>query len=205
MKERVALLLDAGFLQKKLKKIHDRFPTVEDVTVLCTSILRHERLEGCRLFRIFYYDCPPFEGSSTHPMSGETRDFSKTPVASRNRALIDSLELEPDFAVRRGELIHTGWKLGRVALRRLRSRSKTDLNPADLVPAISQKGVDMRIGLDIATLAFKRSADILVLVTGDSDIVPAMKLARKEGLKVYLQHLGHPVMRQLKAHADFVF
>jgi len=41
-------------------------------------------------------------------------------------------------------------------------------------------------------------------VTGDSDLVPAMKFARREGIKVYLKALGHPVRRELKAHADLV-
>ncbi len=85
----------------------------------------------------------------------------------------------------------------------------TDKNPReivanDLIPDIKQKGVDIRIGMDIASLAVKRIVDTLVLVTGDSDFVPAMKFARKEGLRVYLETLGHGVRRQLKVHADYV-
>jgi uncharacterized LabA/DUF88 family protein len=67
---------------------------------------------------------------------------------------------------------------------------------------MAQKGVDIRIGLDIAWISLKRVVDILVLVTGDSDFVPVMKFARKEGLKVYLETMGHGVRRELKAHAD---
>lgn len=74
----------------------------------------------------------------------------------------------------------------------------------DLVPDIQQKGVDMRIGLDIATLALKRIVSGIVLVTGDSDMVPAMKFARREGLWIYLYTLGKPVRRELKVHADIV-
>jgi len=69
---------------------------------------------------------------------------------------------------------------------------------------MAQKGVDIRIGLDIAWISLKRIVDVLVLVTGDSDFVPVMKFARKEGLRVYLETMGHPVRRELKAHADFV-
>jgi uncharacterized LabA/DUF88 family protein len=39
----------------------------------------------------------------------------------------------------------------------------------------------MRIGLDIASMTLKHQVDTLVLVTGDSDFVPAAKLARREG------------------------
>jgi uncharacterized LabA/DUF88 family protein len=69
---------------------------------------------------------------------------------------------------------------------------------------MAQKGVDLRIGLDIAWISVKRMVDVLVLVTGDSDFVPAMKFARKEGLRVYVATMGHPVRRELKAHADFL-
>lgn len=69
---------------------------------------------------------------------------------------------------------------------------------------MAQKGVDIRIGLDIAWIAIKGLADVLVLVTGDSDFVPAMKFARKEGLRVYLDAMGHGIRRELKAHADLV-
>ena len=70
------------------------------------------------------------------------------------------------------------------------------------MPAIEQKGVDLRIGLDIARLALTRSVDVIVAVTADSDLVPAFKFARREGLRVFLCHLGHGIKRQLRAHAD---
>jgi uncharacterized LabA/DUF88 family protein len=69
---------------------------------------------------------------------------------------------------------------------------------------MAQKGVDIRIGLDIAWISLKRVVDILVLVTGDSDFVPAMKFARREGLRVYLEAMDHGVRPELKAHADVV-
>lgn len=73
-----------------------------------------------------------------------------------------------------------------------------------LRPVISQKGVDMRLGLDIAALTLKRQADIIVLVTGDSDFVPAMKFARREGAQIFLAPLGHGIRDSLREHADLV-
>ena len=72
----------------------------------------------------------------------------------------------------------------------------------DLVPAIEQKGVDLRIGLDIARLALTQSVQAVVAVTGDSDLVPAFKFARREGSRVFLCHLGHRIRRELMTHAD---
>ena len=203
MQEKVTLLLDGGFVKKKLSEKLKRFPDYKDVLQLCEELLQKPRLAGKDLFRIYYYDAPPHEGTAQNPIDGSTVDFSNSPQASRNRALIDTLELQPDFAVRRGTLIQSGWKLGSSALRNL-SKSPRPLSASDLVPDLKQKGVDIRIGLDIASIALKRVAQILVLVTGDSDFVPPMKLARTEGLKVYLETLGHGVKRDLKAHADYL-
>lgn len=58
-----------------------------------------------------------------------------------------------------------------------RRRDWNSLSDADFVSGIRQKAVDMRLGVDIASIALKKQADILVLVTGDSDFVPAAKLA----------------------------
>ena len=202
MAERVAILLDGGFVKKKLRERLKAFPGPPDVVALCDDIMKHEALAGCELFRVYYYDAPPLEGSATNPIDRSVTNFSATKQAKLNRSLIDSLELTPHFAVRRGELVRVGWKLGSRALRSLSSPRR--ITAQDLVPDISQKGVDIKIGLDIASIALKRAVGILVLVTGDSDFIPPMKFARTEGLKVYLEAMGHGVRRELRAHADLV-
>lgn len=62
----------------------------------------------------------------------------------------------------------------------------------------------MRIGLDIASLTLKKHAQMIVLVTADSDFVPAMKFARREGAQLVLITLGHGIRDGLKEHADIV-
>ena len=62
----------------------------------------------------------------------------------------------------------------------------------------------MRIGLDIARLSLQKLVNINVVITGDSDTLSAFKFARREGIRVYLDHLGHGVWRELKAHADLI-
>lgn len=206
MPEKAVIILDGGFVKKKLQRQNRRFPLVQDIRDLCADIMSRDRLKDCRLLRVYYYDAPPLDGKSKrNPIDGSRVDFGATRVATENRALIDSLELEPDFAVRRGELHSYGWKLGDAALKRLKRTGGGQIGAADLVPEIGQKGVDMRIGLDISSTALKRTAEVLVLVTGDSDFVPPMKFARKEGMRIYLECMGHAVKRELKAHADFVF
>lgn len=203
-RDRYAILLDGGFVIKKLHRARGKFPVVADVISLCSEIQQHERLKQNDLYRMFFYDCPPLEQELIHPLSRKRWNLKATSRAKNGKALHDGLEQQEDFALRRGELSFDGWKLGYQALRHI--QEKTDgLSAEDLVPDLTQKGVDLRIGLDIATLALRRIVGILVLVTGDSDFIPAMKLARREGLKVYLHPLDHGVKSKLKAHADFVF
>ncbi len=61
----------------------------------------------------------------------------------------------------------------------------------------------MKIGVDIASLALKRFVDKIVLISGDSDFVPAAKLARREGIDFVLDpmHSSH-VESNLFEHID---
>ena len=139
-----------------------------------------------------------------NPLSRRMYDFGGHPVHAQNKRLQDALALTSDFAVRRGETVFRGWKVRGQTLEDLKSATRP-LTDADLAPDIDQKGVDLRIGLDVASLSVKHIVDTIVLVTGDSDLVPAMKFARREGTRVYLDTMGHGVRRSLKEHADYVF
>lgn len=79
--------------------------------------------------------------------------------------------------------------------------SSTD---ADFEPVFEQKGVDMRMGLDIALYSGLRTVDRIALITQDTDCVPAMKLARKSGLQVVLIALPNSTLAsELVEHSDF--
>lgn len=67
---------------------------------------------------------------------------------------------------------------------------------------LRQKGVDMRIGVDIASLVLKKQVDTLILVAGDSDFVPAAKLARREGIDFILDPLWQRINSDLFEHID---
>ncbi len=204
MAARVAVLLDGGFVTKKLKNLLGYFPTAADVVDLTTRIMRHQRLATCELFRVYYYDAPPLSGAKMNPLSRATYNFGTHPVHTQNKTLQDALALTADVAVRRGDAVFHGWKLRAQTLRELATAARP-LSADDLAPDIEQKGVDLRIGLDVASLSVKRIVEVILLVTGDSDLVPAMKFARREGMKVYLDTMDHGVRRPLREHADFVF
>ncbi len=77
-----------------------------------------------------------------------------------------------------------------------------EIKNEDVSLGLRQKGVDMRIGLDIASLTLKRQADTIILVSGDSHFVPAAKLARREGVEFILDPLWQSVNDDLFEHID---
>ena len=64
----------------------------------------------------------------------------------------------------------------------------------------------MRIGLDIAAYADTHAVDRIILVSGDTDCVPALKYGRRAGLQAVLiepQVTGVKLLPELLSHADF--
>ncbi len=74
----------------------------------------------------------------------------------------------------------------------------------DFIYHAKQKGVDIKIGLDIATLTLKKLVQKIVLISGDSDFVPASKLARVEGIIFTLDPMGNNIREDLKEHTDYL-
>lgn len=202
---KVAILLDGGYVIARLRRSYGRSPTLADINHLVADLGKPISGAAPRLYRALFYNADPFRGVVTNPISGVTTDFSKTQVARRNEQLMMGIALSRDFALRRGELSFNGWRIGESATRAFKKDPAKTLEARDLVPDIVQKGVDVRIGLDVAALALKRLVDTVILVTGDADMIPAMRLARREGLQVGLCALGFSGIRaELRAAADFV-
>lgn len=82
------------------------------------------------------------------------------------------------------------------------TKSISSLTSDDFKLNIVQKGVDMRIGLDISSMAYKRQVDQIILIAGDSDFVPAAKLARREGIDFILDPMGNSISEDLLEHID---
>jgi uncharacterized LabA/DUF88 family protein len=73
-----------------------------------------------------------------------------------------------------------------------------------------QKGVDVRLGLDLATHARNRVADVMYLVSGDDDLTEAVEEAQGHGIQVVVlavpnsEGRPHAVSRHLQRAADGV-
>lgn len=205
MKARYAIMLDGGFVIKKLERKLRHFPTADEVYAECERIRARPELADFELLRIYFYHAPPCGITITNPIDKSKIDLATSATYSKSQALLASLEMRRDIALRLGETSPQGWKLGFSALKSISQNGPRVLVPKDLVPDICQKGVDLRIGLDIARLALREYVRVVVVVTGDSDMIPAFKFARREGVRVYLDHMGHNVKRDLQAHTDLIF
>jgi uncharacterized LabA/DUF88 family protein len=60
----------------------------------------------------------------------------------------------------------------------------------------------MKIGLDMAWLSSKRIVDKIIIVSNDTDFVPAMKFARREGVLVYVAPTSDFPNENFLIHSD---
>lgn len=54
---------------------------------------------------------------------------------------------------------------------------------------ITQKGVDVRFTIDLVSLATDKRIDKAILITGDSDFIPAIEYARNQNMKITVYYL----------------
>jgi uncharacterized LabA/DUF88 family protein len=186
---RVAVMIDGGHLRVLAKKSGYPYTPdyIEKVAHACVLPAPDENV-----LRVLYYDCAPFNGEVDLPVSGGKHLFQG------NDAWLHRLARKDLFAVRRGILKFRGWNPKKQPLPPLA------LTDADFKPNFEQKGVDMRIGLDFATFSDNRAVDRIILISNDTDCVPAMKHARKAGVQVALVTFpAHKCAPELLEHADF--
>ena len=69
----------------------------------------------------------------------------------------------------------------------------------------AKERADMKIGIDIAHLSYKKLADQIILIAGDSDFVPAAKIARREGVDFIIDAMGSHIADDLLTHVDGFF
>lgn len=172
-------------------------PSVAEVEEFASRIKRYNDPVDS-LVRIYYYDSPPLREQLVRPVSGTVLNLATTPSFSPNMTRMATLKRMDYFAVREGRLTCHGWKLRKSGI----GKAAGDLIDDDFAPDIQQKGVDMKIGLDIAWISLEKIADRILVVTGDSDFIPALKLARRNGIQVFLFTLAHGVSPELLEHSD---
>lgn len=129
---------------------------------------------GESILRTYYYNCMPYKSSS--PTSGE-----KTRYDNMQR-FVSSLEQLDHYEVRLGKLEYRGRK-------------------SDGTPIYQQKRVDILLGCDLVLLSAKQRIEKAILITGDSDFIPAIQIAKNEGVEIELiydvNHMPHSSLTQV--------
>lgn len=123
--------------------------------------LAQELTAGNQLFRAYYYHCMPYQ--SNPPTAEEKERYSKM------HGFITALKRMPRFEVRLGRIARLG--IG-----------------ADGRMITCQKRVDCMMGVDMALLAGKRVITDLAIITGDSDLIPAIEAVKSQAVIVTLWH-----------------
>lgn len=205
---KTAVLIDGGFFHKAYRR---HYPGAKGHTAVQVArnmhkmALDHANWDNGELYRIFYYDCAPFTKRTHNPISKRLIDFSKTPQHPFQTELLEELKRLRKVATRLGELHDgQGWQIHPRVLKELLTgkRPFSGLSDNDVFYDLKQKGVDIKVGIDIASLAYKRFVGRIVLVSGDSDFVSAARLARREGIDFILDPMRNHVKPSLFEHID---
>jgi uncharacterized LabA/DUF88 family protein len=152
--DRTALFIDGAYFDKL---VEHEFNWVRVDYAIFSELLTKEE----RLFRTYYYHCPPY--LSQPPTEEELRRLdSKDRFFSALRAL-------PRFQLRLGWLQHRGLDV-------------------QCKPIFLQKQVDVMLGIDLIRLAATQQISKAILLAGDSDFIPAVDEARHLGVQVSLWH-----------------
>ena len=149
-----AVLIDAGFLKRKLGSRESPL-TAEATCRFIDELGNHSQLSDLHLHRVYFYDAPPLTARVQKPLEGGTVEFGNSQLARTNQRLHQELRDVPFISLRMGELRFRGWKLDN---RRLpQNERQATISAEDLDPNVHQKAVDMRLGLDIASITSKKT------------------------------------------------
>lgn len=205
---KTAILVDGGFYRRRAQKVFGDITPEKRAVELVNYCKRHLNSHGEKndLYRIFYYDCPPSSKKIYHPFLKKQIDLAQSDLYTWTNNFFDELKKKRKFALRLGKLAdeQAYYTLNPIAVKKLCNGTidYSQITDTDFQLQITQKGVDMKIGLDIASLAYKKQVDQIILISGDSDFVSAAKLARREGIDFILDPLGSKIKPDLFEHID---
>jgi uncharacterized LabA/DUF88 family protein len=158
---RLAIFIDGGYIDKVAR---DEFAVRPDFGKLSAAVAAEvtaRSVEPVELLRTLFYHCPPYQSSTPTP-----EEAARYGQAQK-------------FFQMLGRLPRYETRLGRLAFRGLDRNGK---------PIFQQKRVDLLLGLDFAILAGKHQIQHAAVLSGDSDLIPAVEVAKQEGVCTWLVH-----------------
>lgn len=221
MELKTAILIDGSFFIQRVNFFKRKyFASQPDLSAqlyidILQGVIRRHLYESNDnqhyLYRTFYYDSAPLDLQIHMPLveDGETNQrimhFDKKPESIVRTEFLKLLRTQRKVALRLGQIKHQKkWKIKDSVITELLKQSKdiSSLTNGDFYFDSQQKGVDIKLGLDIASLAYEKLVDQIILIAGDSDFVPAAKLARMKGIDFVLDHLKNNIDPSLNEHID---
>jgi len=193
-KKKVAVIIDWDNLRKGLFETATKqnpewkvnYMDPNNLFTLVNSFIESEKEE---IYRIFLYLTRPYFPNKKIKEKLSSEEIQKCQrVAESQRKFINTIGTEDLIALRKGTLKFRG----------LDDQRK---------PIFVQKQVDMLMGLDIAHLAYKKLVERILFFCSDTDIIPALKVARINGLQVILAYcpdIQQNINSALKFHSDFI-
>ena len=157
---RLAIFIDGGYVDALTRELGIRIDYAKFVKEINLAVST-KTSNALDLLRTYYYDCLPYQSDA--PTDDEARRFSG------KRKFFSALSQIERFQVRQGRLAHRGF----------------DQNNR---PIFQQKRTDLLLGLDFALLSSKSRITHAALIAGDSDFLPAVEVAKQEGIEVWLFH-----------------
>ena len=215
---KTAILVDLDFFIRRYTKLSnqsiDNNPQKKALQIVnalkehCNKHLNYNG-ENHTLYRIYVYDCPPISKKMHHPKTNKLIDFSKTDIAIFRNALHNEIKKMPLTALRLGKLDEDNIKWTISDSKKYKKLLRGDITIDDIDEnlfkiEVKQKQVDMKIGIDITWLSLKKLVEQIILISGDSDFVPASKLARREGIRFILDAMYHSLKDDLLEHIDLL-
>ena len=203
---KVAFFVDWDNLRKIIQKIKSRqrhnghplanfdFNNSSHISKLLSKYL----LDGEEYYRIFFYTAKPLKDSeimeqlrSTTKKESYQRYLDAQGVPNKIYNIATSFLSEivkEDFIALR---------TGKMQVRGVGTEGRPD---------IVQKQVDMLIGLDISEVSYNKHADKIVVVSKDTDMIPALKTARINGLSVILANFKEEnyLSADIITHSDLI-
>ena len=158
---RLAIFIDGGYLDALSRDEFSVWVDYRKFSEQITAAVASKTPEPIDLLRTYYYHCLPYQSNPA-----TTEEAGR--YAQKHR-LFTALRRLDRYTVREGRLMFRG--LG-----------------ANGEPIFVQKRVDLLLGLDFALLSGKNQISHAAVVSGDSDLVPALEVARQEGISVWLFH-----------------
>ena len=191
--KKTALLIDGEWLRRGLQAtLKGQLPNGVTADVMYRNALLALDSGAEEIYRIFYYDCPPYDGTEANPIDKSVVKFKSQPKHAARTLFLEEMGHKDFVALRLGVAKRRGWHLADHWVKRaMQGQAPGHPTASDVYLSLEQKGVDMRLGIDVATLALKEQVERIIIFSGDTDMIPALKLARREGVQVVMVELAN--------------